>query len=104
MTYVDADFNTSTLAAANLILNKTGTATATLASPVRGPPARSPQGITGDGALGISIAAETATDLAGNEPRPPGPCDLHGGQHRPSVVIGTPSAIYHRGAIRSATP
>lgn len=67
VTYADANFNTSTLGTGSITLNKTGTADGTRA--VSGTGATRTvtiSGITGDGTLGISIAASTATDTAGN--------------------------------------
>ena len=67
VSYADANFGGSALTAEKLSLNKTGTANG-IAS-VTGSGANytvSIASISGEGTLGISIAAETATDLAGN--------------------------------------
>jgi len=68
VTYADAHFNASTLAAGNITLNKTGTANGTLAvtAPTTLTRTVTISSITGNGTLGISIAAGTASDLAGN--------------------------------------
>ena len=67
MTYADANFNSSTLAAANITLNKTGTANGTLGVSGTGLTRTvTISGVTGDGSMGISIVAGTASDLAGN--------------------------------------
>ncbi|WED67032.1 Ig-like domain-containing protein [Synoicihabitans lomoniglobus] len=74
VTYVDAAFNASTLAAGNVTVNKTGTADATTAVTGTGTTRTvTLSGITGDGTLGISIAAGTATDTAGNTAPSAGP-------------------------------
>ncbi len=66
VTYTGAD--AVTLANTNVTLNKTGTANGTVAVSGTGASTRTVtiSGITGDGTLGISIAAGTATDTAGN--------------------------------------
>jgi hypothetical protein len=68
VTYADANFNTSTLAVADITLNKTGTADGTVSVDNGTDTSRTVtiSGITGDGTLGISIAAGTASDTAGN--------------------------------------
>ncbi|MCE9563151.1 MAG: hypothetical protein K8U57_14000, partial [Planctomycetes bacterium] len=67
ITYADANFATSTLTAANITLNKTGTANGTVSVSGTGTTRTvTISGITGDGTLGISLAAGTARDLAGN--------------------------------------
>ena len=74
VTYADANFNASTLAAANISLNNTGTANGTVSVSGSGTTCTlTISGITGDGTLGISIAAGTASDLAGNLAPPAGP-------------------------------
>src|SRR5207244_8065999 len=75
VTYADANFNASTLlAAGDITLTTTGTATASIdvagTSTLRTVTLSS---ITGDGTLAISIAAGTATDLAGNTAPAAGP-------------------------------
>ena len=66
ITYGGADF--VTLANGNIALNKTGTANGTAAVTGSGTASRTVtvSGITGTGTLGISVAAGTASDLAGN--------------------------------------
>src|SRR5206468_9176728 len=67
VTYADANFNASTLAAGNITPTTTGTATASIGVTGTGTTRTvTLSNITGDGPLGISIAAGTATDLAGN--------------------------------------
>ena len=65
--YADANFNTSSLAVNNVTLNKTGTADGIVAVSGMGLTRTvTISNISGDGNLGISIAADTASDLAGN--------------------------------------
>ena len=74
LTYVDTNFNVSTLSAANVMLNVTGTASASY--DVSGSGTNwvvTLSNIAGDGTLGISIAAGTATDTAGNPAAAAGP-------------------------------
>ena len=67
VTYADAYFNASTLTPGNVTLNATGTAGGTLAVSGTGLTRTvTISGISGNGSLGISIAAGTALDLAGN--------------------------------------
>ncbi len=74
VTYADANFNTSTLAAGNVTLNKTGTANGTVGVSGTGLTRTvTISSITGDGSLGISIVAGTASDLAGNVAPAAGP-------------------------------
>lgn len=67
VTYADANFNASTLAASDLVLHKTGTADGTLTVSGTGL-TRTVRisNLTGTGTVGISLAAGTASDLAGN--------------------------------------
>ncbi|ASU36570.1 cadherin-like beta sandwich domain-containing protein [Mucilaginibacter xinganensis] len=72
--YNDANFNASTLSTGDITLNTTGTATGTAA--VTGTGAAQTvtiTGITGQGTIGISIAAGTASDKAGNTAAATGP-------------------------------
>ena len=94
MTYADANFNASTLAAGNITLNKTGTANGTVAVSGTGLTRTvTISSITGDGSLGISIAAGTASDLAGNMAPAAGPsATFIGGQHGPDDLDQRPSA------------
>ena len=65
--YADANFSASTLTTSNITLNATGTATGTIGLTGSGTSYTvTLSSITGVGSLGISIAAATATDLAGN--------------------------------------
>ena len=65
VTYTGAD--DITLAPGDVTLNATGDVTATVTvSPTGNPRAITLSGITGTGTLGISLAANTASDLAGN--------------------------------------
>ncbi|MCL2341847.1 MAG: hypothetical protein FWC53_02065, partial [Firmicutes bacterium] len=74
VTYADTNFNSSTLAVANITLNKTGTANGTVAVSGTGLTRTvTISNVTGDGTLGISIAAGTATDTAGNTAPAAGP-------------------------------
>ena len=70
ITYDNPNFNSSTLAAANITLHKTGTAngTVTVDSSTGSTRTVTISSITGSGTLGISVAADTASDLAGNLP------------------------------------
>ena len=96
ITYGDADFNCATLAAGNVTLNKTGTANGTVAVTGTGI-TRTVwiSGITGDGTLGISIAAGTASDLAGNTAPAAGPSATFTVDNTPPTIsIGPPSASF----------
>src|SRR5439155_1328930 len=74
VTYADANFGSSSLTASNITLNKTGTANATVGVSGTGTTRTvTLSSITGDGSLGISIAAGTATDTAGNPALAAGP-------------------------------
>ena len=74
VTYADANFNASTLAAGNITLNKTGTANASVAVSGSGTAwTVTLSSITGNGTLGFSIAAGTASNLAGNPAPANGP-------------------------------
>ena len=66
VTYADANFKTSTLAT-SITLNTTGSATGTVGISGTGlTRAVTISNISGNGTLGISLAAGTASDLAGN--------------------------------------
>ncbi len=72
VTYAGAD--TITLASGDITLDKTGTANGTVEVSGTGSARMvTVKGITGDGTLGISIAAATAADNAGNGASPAGP-------------------------------
>ncbi len=67
VTYADTNFNTSTLTTSNISLNPTGTASGTLSLSGSGTSYQiTISSITGSGTLGFTIAAGTASDLAGN--------------------------------------
>jgi hypothetical protein len=94
VTYGDANFNTSTLAPANVTLNSTGTASGIIS--VTGTTGNTRtvtiSSIIGEGSLGISIGTGTASDLAGNTASAAGPsatftCD----SIAPTVTISAPS-------------
>jgi len=98
VTYADAHFNASTLATGNITLNKTGTANGTLAvtAPTTLTRTVTISSITGSGTLGISIAAGTASDLAGN-------LTLAAGPSTTFIVAGTTTTITNAAAL-AATP
>src|SRR5437762_3453342 len=74
VTYADTNFNASTLSASDITMNATGTATASIGVSGTGTTRTvTLSSITGDGTLGISIAAGTATDTAGNTAPAAGP-------------------------------
>jgi hypothetical protein len=68
VTYADTNFNASNLTTGNITLNTTGTASATSKTVTGSGLTRTVtiSGIHGDGTLGISISAHTASDYAGN--------------------------------------
>ena len=83
------------LAAGNITLNKTGTANGSVAVSGSGTASRSVtiSGITGDGTLGISLAAGTASDAAGNTAGAAGPSTTFTVDNtRPTISISAPSA------------
>ena len=94
VTYADANFNASTLAAGNVTLNKTGTATGTIAVSGTGLTRTvTVSSISGNGSLGISIAAGTASDLAGNMAPAAGPSTTFIVDNTaPTISLGAPSA------------
>src|SRR5204863_1799195 len=92
ITYAGAD--TVTLAPGDVTLNATGTATGTVSVSGTGTAARTVtiSSITGEGTLGISLAANTASDLAGNQAAAAGPSAtfaVTGGLHITSVNGGS---------------
>ena len=99
VTYADANFSSSNLALANISLDPTGTANGTIAVSGSGLTYTvTVSNITGDGSLGISIAAGTATDLAGNLAPASGPSGTFIVDNTaPTISIGTPSAAYAAG-------
>lgn len=93
ITYGGAD--SITLSSANVTLNATGTAAGAVAVSGSGNTTRTVtiSSITGNGSLGISIAAGTATDIAGNIAPAAGPSGTFVVDNTPpSVVIYPPSA------------
>jgi M6 family metalloprotease-like protein len=93
VTYTGAD--TVTLADANVTLNKTGTANGTATVSGTGNTTRTVtiSGITGDGTLGISIAAGMASDSVGNPAAAVGPSSTFSVDNTaPTATIGSPSA------------
>lgn len=87
------------LSAADVILNKTGTANGTIGESGSGTTSRTVTitGITGNGTLGISIVANTASDLAGNRAVGAGPSTRFTVDNTaPTVSIGAPSALRTR--------
>jgi hypothetical protein len=97
--YSDFNFDKSTLTPADVTLNKSGTANGSIA--VSGSGTRWTVkifGITGDGALGISIAAGTGTDTVGNSADAVGPSGAFEVDNtKPTVVISEPSASVTHG-------
>ncbi|NVN89239.1 MAG: hypothetical protein HXX11_01435 [Desulfuromonadales bacterium] len=93
VTYADANFNSSTLVPANITLNKTGTASGSVAVTGTGTTRTvTISSITGEGTLGISLPAGTGSDLAGNSAPAAGPsatftCD----SILPVISVGAPS-------------
>ncbi len=75
ITYGDANFGASTLTAADITLNKNGTANGVVSVDAGTGSTRTVtiSGITGTGTLGISLAAGTAHDAAGNQAPAAGP-------------------------------
>lgn len=88
-----------TLAAANITLNKTGSANGSVAVSGTGASARTVtiSNITGDGALGISIGAGTASDSAGNVAGAAGPSGTFEVDNTaPGVALSGPSSATTR--------
>ncbi len=95
VTYADANFSASTLAAGNVTVNTTGTATGTVTA-VNVLTATTREVVvttgTGDGTLSISIAAGTASDTLGNTSLAAGPSTTYDVDNTgPTVTIGVPS-------------
>ena len=92
ITYAGA--STVSLAPANVTLNTTGTATGTVSVLGSGTATRTVRisAITGNGTLGISLAANTASDAAGNPAAAAGPSDTFIVDNTgPTISIGSPS-------------
>jgi len=97
VTYADAHFVSSTLAVGNITLNKTSTANGTVGVTGTGLTRTvTISSITGNGTLGISIAAGTASDLPGNLAPAAGPSTTFN-------VVGTTTTITNAAAL-AATP
>ena len=93
VTYTGAD--NVTLANGNVTLNATGTATGSITTSGTGTVTRTVtiSGITGNGTLGISIAAATASDQAGNTAAAAGPAATFTVDNTaPTVSISSPSS------------
>lgn len=114
VTYTDSQALTITLANANVTLHKTGTANATVA--VTGTGTTSPatrtvtlSNITGAGNLSISIAADSASDAAGNQAPAVGPSATDtvvtvGITHAsPTSLITSASSVTYTVAFSAAT-
>jgi len=98
-TVVYGGANTITLTAADVTLNRTGTANGTVGVSGSGTVTRTITitGITGDGTLGISIAAGTATDTVANTTPAAGPsAPFIVDNTAPTLNIGAPSAALTR--------
>jgi hypothetical protein len=93
ITYADTNFNASTLAVGDVTLNRTGTANGTIGVSGTGLTRTvTISGITGDGALGISVAAGTASDLAGNTTAAAGPSATFSVDNTPpTIALSSPS-------------
>ncbi len=93
VTYTDDHFGSSTLTASDISLNATGTASGVIG--VSGSDTSytvTISSITGDGTLGISIAADTAVDQAGNEAPAEGPSSTFTVDNTaPTISISAPS-------------
>jgi parallel beta-helix repeat protein len=92
--------NSVSLSTGNVTLNKTGSANGTvnvLNGTTNSPTVRI-SGITGDGTLGISIAASTASDTAGNTAAGTGPTASFAVDNTaPTLSIGLPSQFVSAG-------
>ena len=98
VTYADANFSSSSLALANISLDPTGTANGTVAVSGSGLTYTvTVSNITGNGSLGISIAAGTATDKAGNTAPAATSATFIVDNTAPTISIGAPSAAYVAG-------
>jgi hypothetical protein len=106
VTYADTNFNASTLATGNITLNTTNTATGTLGVSGTGLTRTvTISGITGDGTMGISIAAGTATDLAGNSAPAAGPSTTFTVDNTPpaAVITYSPNHPVKQGTVLTIT-
>ncbi|VTT96504.1 FG-GAP repeat protein OS=Oscillatoria nigro-viridis PCC 7112 GN=Osc7112_5529 PE=4 SV=1: FG-GAP [Gemmataceae bacterium] len=91
VTYGDPNFSSSSLTAANVTLNRTGTATGTVIVSAGTGNTRivTITNIRGTGTLSISIAAGTATDMAGNQAAGAGPSAAVTVTNTPLLAVGT---------------
>src|SRR5206468_9492807 len=99
VTYADTAFSSSTLGVGDITLNTTGTATASIGVSGTGTTRTvTLSTITGDGALGISLAAGTATDTAGNTAPAAGPSTLFTVDNSSSTItsVSPPAAGSYR--------
>jgi uncharacterized repeat protein (TIGR01451 family) len=105
VSYADANFGSSSLTPGNITLNTTGSASGTIGVSGSGTSYTvTISGITGNGTLGISLAANTAVDLAGNQAPAAGPASTFLVDNTPpSIAIGNPSAAYTAGGPVSYT-
>ncbi|MBA4191955.1 MAG: hypothetical protein C0467_28580, partial [Planctomycetaceae bacterium] len=89
ITYFDANFASSSLSAANIRLNRTGTANGTIVVTGTGKTRTvTIRNIRGNGTLSISILAGTAIDTAGNKALAAGPSSPF--VVRPLVLVNRP--------------
>ena len=96
VTYADPNFVASTLDASDVLLAATGTATGTVHVSGSGTTYTvTIDGITGDGTLGISIAAGTAYDLGGNYAPAAGPSATFAVENTGpyASILALPSAV-----------
>jgi hypothetical protein len=92
VTYGDANFNLSTLSKSDITLNGTGTATGSVSvSGLGSTRTVTINSITGNGTLGISIAAGTASDTAGNAAQASNPSLTFNVDNTTSTVSVDPS-------------
>ena len=104
VTYADANFNSDTLQPSDVTLNTTGNATATVGVSFVNSTTElvTLSNITGNGTLGISLDANTATDLAGNEAPAAGPSTTFTVQNGPAISgVVVAKAVPQSGALES---
>ncbi len=99
VTYTDTNFSASTLSTGNITLNSTGDASASIGVSGSGNTRTvTLSSITGNGTLGISIAAGTASDTAGNTAPAGGPSTTFTvDTTAPSISVGAPSVSLTQG-------
>ena len=106
VTYSDANFSSSTLSTGEITVNSTGTASAASVAITGSGTTRTVtlSSIAGDGTLGLSIGAGTATDVAGNLAASTGPSTTFTVDNTaPSISIGSPSTSITAGGSVSYT-